>query len=145
MWHELKLDAICWLRDASVVRQLPKTTRPLNVNENVAVWVPRCPAKLLKRLYDEGLVLGVMVEEWYLTADRFGFYVYECDDYSEGPYDRTAVPGRPINVKDLPEAARDVVTLVQFDELTFSQTEKLQPSDYVSCFGWGTGWTREDT
>ncbi len=143
-WHKLQVDAVCWLRDVSVVGQLPKTARLLHVGGKVVAWVPRCPAKLLRKLYDEKVVLGVMAEEWYPAAHRFGFYVYECDDYDEGPYDRVAVPRRPIKVEELPEAARQASERVRFDEIVFAQTEKLQPADYVPCFAWGSGWKPEE-
>ena len=139
-WHELHVDAICWLRDAAILQQLPQTARLLHTGEHLAAWVPDCPAKLLRQLYDENKVLGVMIERFYPPAHRFGFYVYECDDYNEGPYDRVAVPRRPVKLSELPEAARFASQRVQFDAIRFAQIEKLQPVDYLPCYGWGTSW-----
>lgn len=142
-WHELHIDAVCWLRDVTVVEKLPKDTRLLHVGDQVAAWVPHCPANLIRRLYDERAVLSVMVEEFYPAAHRFGFYVYECDDYDEGPYDRVAVPRRPIKLGQLPDIVQKASERVPLEAISFAQVEKLQPADYVPCFGWGSDWMDE--
>ena len=122
----------------SVLEQLPKSSRVLNVGRNLAAWVPECPARLLRQLYDDGAVLGVMAEECMPAAHRFGFFTYKCDDYDEGPYDRVAVPRRPTSLDELPEKARVICQRVQLDRVVFADANKIQPSEHVPCFGWGT-------
>lgn len=134
-WSDI--DAVCWLRDANVMKRLPPKSRFLNVGDQVAAWVPECPARLLRQLYDEGLVLGVMAEEFYPAAYRFGLYVYESGDYDKGSYKRTAVPRRPVKAHQLHEYARFESERVSFTEITFTDTIDLQVADYLRCIGWG--------
>jgi hypothetical protein len=139
--HELAtIDAICWLRDEYVVKQFPRNAHMLNVGPQFVAWIQGCPARLLRRLYDEGAILSVMAEEFGLPARRFGFYVYDCDDdYEHGSYRRLIVPRRALKPHQLPASATGPGKIVPFPAVTFDDLAEFQPADFVPCSGWDIG------
>jgi hypothetical protein len=60
--------------------------------------------------------------DWYQAAAR-GFYAYDWTVW-DGPYERLAVPTRPVHAAELPPSVREAAQLIRFS-ITFAEAGRL--------------------
>lgn len=75
-------------------------------------------------------------------SDQFlsGVFQYQdCDPEHgiRGPYFRTTAPTNPVKIDQVPDALRDLFSMVRFEHLTFLESPFLQPLEHFQCNG---GW-----
>ncbi|TWU12826.1 molybdenum cofactor biosynthesis protein A [Symmachiella macrocystis] len=132
-YHQSRIDAICWLKDVSVMERLPSDSMLLPVAGHTVAWVYETPRESMRALYEEGLVLSLLREDFYPSPHRFGFYTYANDDYSGGPYDQRKLPQNPVHIDQLAGKTREVCSHVHFASVDFSQMPRFQPAEYFPC------------
>jgi hypothetical protein len=138
------IDAVCWCRDEAGLKALGKDAKRLPVDGHTVAWVWSFPANRVFKLFEKGIILSILLEEYYPAPQRFGLYVYDNNDYDCGPYQRNALPANPIRVDDLPDSPRETCGHVVFREVDFDQAEKIQPAEFFECEAWSEIWVGVD-
>jgi hypothetical protein len=83
-------------------------------------------------------------------TEALGFFRYDHSRYYEGepdqsseyadsipPYERAAVPEKPLHVSTLPAEVTEKASVIEFKNLRFESAEKLQPIGTMECISWG--------
>lgn len=83
-----------------------------------------------------------------LTAARIGIFEYEHGEVFEnwiaGLYLRDRAPIKPLNVKDLPEALRNLFENTRFDRRSFIHHAAIDPREAGECTSWEQSWVGLD-
>jgi hypothetical protein len=69
-----------------------------------------------------------------------GLYWYAFEDYTAfGLYRRSQAPASALHVDQLPPQLRKFLKGIQLVEVSFAETESIQPVEHVACVFWGEG------
>jgi hypothetical protein len=112
--------------------------------EGVAVLFEDLPSETAWMLHESGACLGcfpwISEYRYYRLYDdragRVGLFNYKNDGRGLGascPYLRGRPPFRPLKVDQLPRDLRYLIGQLEFQDLRFSETAKIQPAGIVDC------------
>lgn len=71
------------------------------------------------------------IGDW-LDMARRGLFAFDWKHW-HGPYQRAATPSRPILIADLPTELREVVRLVTWPDVYFSELQAVRPEELCPC------------
>lgn len=80
----------------------------------------------------------------YPLSESIGLFYYQCD-YPIGEDDEEALPAytrgdlptSPLKISDLPPALAARLSTVKLDNMSFPDTNQLQPIEFTKCETWG--------
>lgn len=71
-----------------------------------------------------------------IPAHFYGLFIYGVDMDFTVPYERYAIPEKPLKVEDLPEELQIALCTSHFENIRFAETEKIQPIEHTKCKTW---------
>jgi hypothetical protein len=74
-----------------------------------------------------GSMVNAVIDTWRLMAER-GWYAYDADT-NGGPYERVSTPMRPARLSELPGEIANLVRLVRFRGVSFSNLASVAATD----------------
>jgi hypothetical protein len=131
-------DLLLIFSEASSIQKL-NTDNPVFrlAGEPIVFWYRQVPIKDLESLIASQEIIGGKSISLYQNRHLLGLFSYDHPIGHAHPYDRNPTPTIPWKLEDLPEPIQDSISWTWFDDLRFSEAEKIQPLEHTKCDTWG--------